>query len=101
VRLLQINLAPLEAREPPAAVVVRNGVINPCKTLPLAAGGTLSKTLRTGQGFTARRGPGAIGPGLGGFPRRHLLGISVNRGNDSPPALSRRKLSLLGLGKFE
>jgi hypothetical protein len=51
VRLLQINLAPLEAREPPAAVVVRNGVINPCKTLPLAAGGTLSKTLRTGQGL--------------------------------------------------
>ena len=30
---------------------------------------------------TARRGPGAIGPGLWGFPGIPLLGSSVNRGN--------------------
>jgi hypothetical protein len=33
---------------------------------------------------TDRGGPGAIGPGLCGFPRITVLGFSVNRGD--PPS---------------
>jgi hypothetical protein len=36
------------------------------------------------MGGVASHGPGPIGSGLGGFPRRPLLASSVNRGNAPP-----------------